>query len=128
MATPNLITTGEQSVTAVGAVTGSLSTNGLPKAGWLKARIRGLLPGQSIQMIVQDTANATPFSDAIAVWEIDTAQGAQVATVPENEMNFAIELFRLPDMRFGGANNALRGNVTGMTAGAAPLVTIWLEQ
>ena len=128
------ISSGEQTVTATGAITGSLSTNGLPRTGWLKVRIRGLQPGQYMRIDIEDTANVTPFSDALQVWSVEATAGQEAANQPsatlpyETDAVYGIELFRLPDMRFGSTNNALRGNTQAITASTTALVTIWLEQ
>ena len=128
MSLPLSVTTGEQSVGATGAITGTLTTTGLPLSGILKCRIRGLAPGQSVRVDIEDTASVTPFSDAKHVCTFDTNQGEQVPALPEIEASYEMELFNLPDLRFGAVNNQLRGNCTAISASTTALIYIWLEQ
>jgi hypothetical protein len=123
LALPYPITTGEQQVTATGAVTGTLSTTNFLKTGMIKMRIRGLTSNQSLRVAVEDTNNVTPFSDALQVWTVDTAQGQN----PDgNEYSVAINT--LPDMRIGTANSALRLNVQAITGTTTAYVIGWIEQ
>ena len=118
MAVPKLITTGEVAVTTTGAISGTLVTSGLTAGvGSMKIRINGLLQGQTCRIVVEDTANATPFSDALQVWEVESTFS-----------HSTVELIDLPDMRFGVANSALRLNCQAITAGATAKVTGWIEQ
>jgi ammonia channel protein AmtB len=118
VAIPSLITTGEQSVTATGAITGSLNTSALVAGvGALKVRIRGLTSGQSCRIAVEDTANASAFSDAIQVFVVESVTG-----------HSSTLLIDLPDMRFGVANSKLRLNCQAITASTTALVQGWIEQ
>jgi hypothetical protein len=124
MAIPTNITTGEQVVTATGAVTGSLATATLTNGiGAIKVRVTGLLSGQSVRIAVEDTVNATPFADALQVFVFDTTQGA----APDGN-TFSVQLINLPDARFGVALSKLRLNVQAITASTSIKVLGWLEQ
>lgn len=123
MATPNAITTGEQSCSSTGAITGTLTTATLSKTGTIYLRIRGLTSGQSIRIALEDTANVTPFSDVTTCWIFDTVGGPS----PEG-ITKSIEVINLPSMRFGVTNSALRFNATTLGGSPTALVDGWLDQ
>ncbi len=124
MAIPTEITTGEQSVSAVGAVTGVLSTSALSGDFTIKVRVRGMTAGQGILLSVQDTANATPFSDANAVAVAHVPGGAPVEGV-----TFEWRTKDIPFTRFGAANTALRV-FCQLLYGTSPTAEVlgWIEQ
>jgi hypothetical protein len=117
------ITTGEQAVTATGAVPGTLSTTTTLNTGMIKVRVRGLTPGQSLRIAVEDTNNATPFSDALQVFTVDTAAGQN----PDGN-EFSVAINTLPDIRIGSANTKLRLNVQAITATTNAQIFGWVEQ
>jgi hypothetical protein len=124
MAVPNLITTGEQTVTATGAITGTLDTSTLSGEYRIRGRIRGLSGSQSIRIAIEDTANASAFSEATTVAEKDI----KGAPNPEGvEVDFGAPR-DFPDIRFGATNNKLRANCTAITSSTSALVEVWLEQ
>lgn len=117
------ITTGEQSVTTTGAVTGSLSTSALSGNYTVKVRVRGLTSTQGILIVVEDTANATPFTDAHQV------AAAHVVGVAEVEgATYEWQTKDMPLTRFGAANTALRVNAQVVSGSPTALVYAWLEQ
>lgn len=124
MAVPNLITTGEQSVTATGAITGTLDTSTLTGEFRIRGRIRGLSGSQKIRIAIEDTANASAFSEATTV-AVQDIQGAQ--TVDGNVFNFGDIPRDMPSIRFGAANTKLRGNCTAISGGPTALVELWIE-
>jgi hypothetical protein len=117
------ISTGEQTVTATGAVTGTLTTTSILNNGMLKVRVRGLTSGQSARIAVEDTNNATPFADALQVAVFDTAQGQN----PDGN-DFSVAINTLPSIRIGTANSKLRLNVQAITATTSIQVFGWVEQ
>jgi len=108
------ITTGAQTVTAAGPVTGTLSTATLTAAPTLKLAVTGLTAGATARIAIEDTANSTAFSDAqaAAVWDIE----GQVST---NDMDLSVTADMIPSLRFGTANNKLRANVLFLSVGAS---------
>jgi hypothetical protein len=103
MATVTDITTGEQAVTAAGAVTGSLDTSGLTAFKTIKLTVRGLAAGKRALFAVEDTANATPYSDKVQV-AVAHFQGSMPAEGVSKEW----QTYDIPLTRFGVANSALR--------------------
>lgn len=124
MAIPTNITTGEQSVTATGAVTGTLATSTLSGDYTVKIRVRGLTAGQGVLLSVQDTANATAFSDANNV----AVHHFLGTTAPEGDTH-SWKSDQIPLTRFGSTNNELR-IYCQLLSGSSPtaLVYGWLEQ
>ncbi len=124
MATISNITTGEQSVSATGAVTGSLDTSALSGAYTIKVRVRGLATGKKILIAVEDTANATPFSDKVQV-----AVAHFVGVIPTDGNYREWTSYDIPSTRFGATNTALRLNVLAIDGSAGTVnVQGWLEQ
>jgi len=97
------ITTGEQTVAAAGAVTGSLDTSALTGFKTLKLTVRGLAAGKRALFAIEDTANATPYSDKVQV-AVAHFQG----TLPTEGVAKEWQTFDIPLTRFGVANSALR--------------------
>jgi hypothetical protein len=125
MALLNAITTGVQSPTTAGAITGSLDTSALTGKWSLKIRIAALGAGKTAIIAIEDTASATPFNDAIAQTVI---QVKGTITEGRSEKNFVIHDYELPGVRFGVANAKLRANLLAVTATPGLKVQIWLEQ
>jgi hypothetical protein len=117
------ITTGEQSVTTTGAITGSLDTSGLTGDYTVKIRVRGLTSAQNIQIVLEDTANVTPYSDALQPFSATFAGVAQ----PEGE-TLSVRSYQIPACRFGATHTALRVNAQVVTGSPTALVQAWLEQ
>lgn len=118
------ITTGAQAVTAAGAVTGSLDTSGLTGDYTIKLRISALAAGKRAVVAVQDTANATAFSEAITV-AVKQAVGSITA---DNELNFSWRSYELPLARYGAANTKLRINVLAVDGSPGLTLHAWLER
>jgi hypothetical protein len=125
MALLNAITTGVQSPTSAGAITGSLDTSALTGKWSLKIRIAALAAGKTAIIAIEDTAHATPFSEAIAQAVI---QVKGTITEGKSEKNFVIHDYELPGVRFGATNNKLRANLLAVTATPGLKVQVWLEQ
>lgn len=119
----NQITTGEQTVSATGAVAGSLSTSAMSGNFTLKVRIRGLAAGQRIMLSVEDTSSGTPFSDARTIAHFDTYGG-----MPADGVTLSKSKYEMPSAKFGAANTALRINCTAIDSGASAQILAWLEQ
>lgn len=115
------ITTGEQTATTTGALTGSLDTSGLTGKWGVKLRF-SLTAGVAI-VALQDTASSTPFSDAvdIAVFEIKGQTATEGRTVNKQD-------YEIPDTRFGGPNTKLRFSVLSIEGGGTLTAYGWLEQ
>jgi len=123
MAVPKDITTGEQAVTAAGAVTGSLSTAALTAFKTIKLMCRGLAAGKRALFSIEDTANVTPFSDALQVG-VAHFIGSQPTEGSVREW----QTFDIPLTRFGVTNSALRVNCLSIDATPGTvLVHGWLE-
>jgi hypothetical protein len=119
----SLITTGEQTVSATGAVTGSLATAALTGNFTVKIRVRGLTSAQSVQIALEDTANVTPFSDATQPFVASFAGVAE----PEGAQR-SVRSYEIPNCRFGVTNSALRLNVQSLIGAPTFQVEGWIEQ
>jgi hypothetical protein len=130
------ITTGLQTVTATGPVTGTLNTSAMSATlGYtIFVVIAGLTAGASATIAIQDTADATPFADAqtqasftvtgkvgdpaeielsIRKYAVGTGEGGLDADTSAGSTT----------PRFGAANTALRANVTALT-GTSPSLSV----
>lgn len=116
---PNDITTGAQTVTAAGAVTGTLSTAALTSLPTIKLDIGGLTAGATARIAIEDTASSTAFSDAQAAAIFDVE--GQIVAGDDVELSVTADL--IPSLRYGAANNALRANVLRLT-GSSPSLTL----
>ncbi len=117
------ITTGVQTVTGTGAVTGSLATASLTGDYTVKLRIDALPAGETAIVAVEDTANASAFSEPIQVAVahfkgLGNAEG-NVFSWPKNQ---------IPGTRFGASNTKLRFNVLSKTSSGNMKLYGWLEQ
>jgi len=118
------ITTGKQSVAAAGAVTGSLDTSAITGDFTVRLRVSALASGKRMIIALQDTANATPFSDAI---NQDVRQFVG-EIVPSAPVEVSIQSYQLPLLRYGAANTKLRFNVLSVDGSPAGEVHGWLER
>lgn len=116
------ITTGEQTVSATGAITGSLDTSAITGDFTICVRVRGLSGSQNARIAIEDTANSTPFSDVTTVCEFDV-KGAEAV---EGD-TFKVRSYDVPSIRIGGANNKLRANCTAISGSTSAEVDAWLE-
>lgn len=124
MANITAITTGVQSPTTTGAVTGTLDTSALSGDYTVKLNIQSLAAGKKIVVALEDTASGTPFNDAVQVktWHfIGALSGATDVVV-------SVKNYEIPSTRFGATNTKLRFNILSFDSGAAPKVVGWLEQ
>jgi len=119
----NQITTGKQTVSATGPVTGTLNTSAMSGNFRVKVLIAGLGEGLRMMLSLEDTNNATPFSDARTIAHWDTYGG-----MPADGLTLSIRSNQMPSAKFGAANTALRLNCTALDSGASAQVTAWLEQ
>jgi hypothetical protein len=104
------ITTGLQTVTAAGPVTGTLSTSALNIAT-LFLEVTGLSSG-SCRISIEDSATGA-FGDAlpVKVWHF-------LAGVTGDGINVSANLDEIPNLRAGASGNALRVNVLSLGSGA----------
>jgi hypothetical protein len=117
------ITTGEQAVAAAGVVTGVLSTAALAPFNTIKLMCRGLAAGQRALFSIEDTANATPFSDVRQV-AVAHFMGAQSPDGSAREW----ATYDIPLTRWGVANAEIRVNCLALDAGAGSVfVHGWCE-
>lgn len=123
MALPKAISTGEQTVSSTGAITGTLDTSALTGDFTIYARVRGLTGSQTIRIDIEDTANSTPFSDATQVYTFEFVG----APTPDGETK-SVRAYHLKSARVGGANNKLRANTQFITNGASALVEVWVDE
>lgn len=120
--TPTDITTGEQgSITTTGAITGSLDTSA--KTGKYAVKLRMSLTAGVAAVALEDTANASAFSDAvqIAVFHIKGASSTEGIVNSKQD-------YEIPATRFGAANTKLRFNVLSISGGGTLKAYGWLEQ
>lgn len=106
------ITTGVQSPTAAGAVTGSLDTSALVGNYTIFIQILALGSGKKLRVAIEDTANASAFSEAQQVF-VEDVVGPITAATP---LSFAYEKYMIQNTRFGAANNKLRVNILAVDA------------
>jgi hypothetical protein len=130
MATIKPISTGEVAVSAIGAVTGTLDTSTITGNFSIRCRVRDLTAGKKIMIALEDTASATPFTDAIQVavfhFEGTLTAGANAAAA-ENSLDQGREWYDIPVMLKGAANNKLRVNVLRIDAAATCFVEAWMD-
>jgi hypothetical protein len=119
----NQITTGEQTVSAAGPVTGTLSTSAMSGNFSVKVRIRGLAQDLRIMLSLEDTSSATPFTDARTIAHWNTFGG-----MPADGITLSIASYEMPSAKFGAANTALRINCTAIDGGGSAQILAWLEQ
>ena len=109
------ITTGPQTVSDAGAVTGVLSTAAILATADLTVRIHilGMTAGKNALVSIEDTAlgGLNAFTDAHQVAVVHVAG----AVTTEIQLNF--RRYQLPTIRTGAANCALRANVQAIDAG-----------
>ena len=105
------ITTGIQTVTATGPVTGTLSTASLPNLSTIYLDVTGLSSG-TCRISIEDSATGT-FTDAlpVKVWHFEPGTNA-------GGINVSAALDEIPNMRKGATGNALRVNVLSLAGGA----------
>lgn len=130
------ITTGVQTVTAAGAVTGTLNTSAMSATipYTLFVTITGLTAGASATIEIQDTADATPFADAqtqatftvggpvesSATITLSTTKES-VGTGDSGMAAHTVDGSSAP--RFGAANTQLRAYVSALT-GTSPSLSL----
>jgi len=105
------ITTGTQTVTASGPVTGTLSTAALTNLSTIYLDVTGLSTG-TCRISIEDSATGT-FGDAlpVKVWHFTAGEPADGITVSAMRDE-------IPSIRAGATGNALRVNVLSLSAGA----------
>jgi hypothetical protein len=124
------ISSGPQTLTAAGVVTGNLNTSALALPCTLFIEIQELTPANaSVTVTIEDTAHATAgetvaFDDAATDWTL-TLVGEVAEPAPVMQSARSVNL---PAMRFGAANNQLRAHVTGLSAGATVTLAAWIAQ
>ncbi len=126
------ITTGVQTVTSAGVVTGTLNTSAMSGDYTVFLNISGLTQGSAATIAIEDTASSTPFSDAQqqAVFSITGL------VEKEAEVTLSFEKYQVgtglaeADVtmgthapRFGAANTALRAHVLTLT-GSSPSLSV----
>jgi hypothetical protein len=102
------ISTGAQTLTAAGVVTGVLDVSAFTARPTIRVDVTGLTAG-SARIEIQDTANSSEFSDAETVAVFDVLG-------PSDQIDLSQTPDLMPSMRFGAAHNQLRANVTLLTA------------
>jgi hypothetical protein len=118
------ITTGAQSVTATGAITGSLDTSALSGDYTVKIEVSGLSAGKSAQIALEDTANVTPFSDVLQPYVFSFVGG-----MDRDGVALSVRSYQIPQARFGATNTKLRFNTQAISSTPGSVkVHGWLEQ
>lgn len=118
------ITTGVQSISATGAVTGTLDTSALTGDFTVNIQVSGLTAGKTAIISLEDTANASAFSDAIAQWVEQFSGGIGTG----NDVVLSRRKYQIPGCRFGVTNSKLRLNVLSITSTPGLKVHAWLTQ
>jgi hypothetical protein len=122
MATITDITTGVQTVTAAGAVTGTLDISGLSGDFTVKIRVTELSAEKTAVIALEDSVNAFTAAVQQAVVQV------RGAVKPEAEKVFSFKKADLPAFRLGTASGVCRINVLSVTATPGLKVHAWLEQ
>jgi hypothetical protein len=114
------ITTGAQTVTGTGPVTGSLDTSALGATAdfTVKLDVTSMTAGAVAIIAIEDTANATPFSDAVQVAVFHVS--GPIVTRADDNLNK--RRYEIPGTRFGQSNSKLRANVLSLS-GTSPSMT-----
>src|ERR1700683_2307687 len=105
------ITTGTQTVTVAGPVTGILSTATLTNLSTIYLDVTGLSSG-TCRISIEDSATGT-FGDAlpVKVWHFENGE-------PANGVAVSANLDEMVNLGKGASGNALRVNVLSLSAGA----------
>jgi hypothetical protein len=105
------ITTGIQTVTSAGPVTGTLSTASLTNLSTIYLDVTGLSAG-TCRISIEDSATGA-FGDAlpVKVWHFEAGTNVAGITVSANSED-------IPNLRKGATGNALRVNVLSLPTGA----------
>jgi hypothetical protein len=122
MATITDITTGLQTVSAAGAVTGTLDISGMSGDFTVKVRVAALGAGKTAVIALEDTVNAFTAAVQQAVVQV------RGEIKPEAEKVFSFHKRDLPNFRLGTASAACRLNVLSCTATPGLKVHAWLER
>ncbi len=115
------ITTGEQSVSASGAITGTLDVSTLTTDFTVKLRVRNLASGQKCSIVLEDTAGTTAFTDALQPASFQFSGGMPVEGDYRERRSYDV-----PTLRTGATLNKLRFNCQSISGGTA-LVEGWIE-
>lgn len=119
----NAITTGEQSVTATGAITGVADTSAYTKDLFtVKLRVTSFPAGQTATIALEDSANATAWSDTRQVQTFHVV-GPATAEAP---LDFFVKKNDIPNVRIGVANAKMRFNVQSISGGTLKAIG-WIE-
>jgi hypothetical protein len=111
------ITTGMQTVTSTGPVTGTLSTASLPNVSTIYIDVTSFTAGAVCRVSIEDSASGN-FSDAlpVKVWHFQGGESGSGVTVSAN-------LDEISNIRKGATGNALRVNVLAISASASLSLT-----
>lgn len=111
------ITTGAQTLSAPAAFPGVLDTSTIPADADLTIHttVDGLAAGESALIVIEDTANATPFSDAHQI----VAQHVAGPIQHQAPIALSWRRYELAAIRTGAANCALRARLVSISAGAS---------
>ena len=119
------ITTGQQTLTAAGVVTGSLDTSGIAATDdlTLHLTVSGLTAGKTALIALEDTASATPFSDKR---QVAVAHFVGAIAGPA-EIQLSWRRYQLAALRTGAANCALRANLLALDGSTSITLQAQLE-
>jgi hypothetical protein len=123
---PADISTGAQTLTAAGVVTGVLDVSAYTLHPTIKVEVLNLTAGAVARIAIEDTANSSEFSDALAACIFDVAgplgTGEPGPTPgPTDQVSVTPDL--TPSLRFGATHNQLRANLY-LLSGSSPSVTL----
>ena len=122
MATLTDITTGVQTITSAGAVTGSLDISGLSGDFTVKVRVTALTAAKTAVIALEDTVDAYTGKIQNAVVQV------KGPIVPEAEKVFSFPGRELPALRLGTTSAACRINVLSVTGTPGLKLHAWIEQ
>jgi len=124
MSTLTDITTGNQTVTAAGAVaaTAGLDVSGVTGDFTLCVEVVSLTAAKTARIQLEDTVNGFTAAPALAVFDVTGQQAGQYSN------RFSLRKYQLPNNQFGVANAKVRANVSQIDAGGSLILHAWLEQ
>jgi hypothetical protein len=121
-ATLSDITTGLQSVSSTGAVTGSLDISGMSGDFNVKVQIQALSAGKTVVIGIEDSVNAFTATVPQAVIQ---ATGSLTSNY---DRTYTFRKNQIPALRIGTGSAVVRLNVYSTTATPGLQVHAWIEQ
>lgn len=116
------ITTGEQTVSATGAITGTLDVSGLSGDYTVKIMVRGLSASKYLLLALEDTVNAFTAT-------VQRAAKQFAGGMPTDGQVFSIPSREIPLSQFGITSGTFRINTLAISSTPGTVkVHAWIEQ